>query len=188
MRHLTLVGAFSIETPRLVISDPHDFDRCIIERAAVGEWRAFIERVPTKAWGERIATLIVAHSSMADEPLDPHWMQTGIRVGNATGIIGIWSERGFVAHGTELLGRTPDVFRAACAAHVNSTELRAGVMDGGVVAASGIGDGNYVVKNVTTIAGDVVAALVDFTSDQNDPIGIQFASETTAHRWKGNSA
>ncbi len=185
MRLLVPVGTFHILSPRLVISDPYDFDRHVLERAVVGEWHAYVERIPTKDWGVRNVTLVAAHACVFGEELDAHWHQTGFKVGNGTGIIGIWGERGFVPHEPDPLGVFVPAFHAACAVRVNDAELRAGVMDGGVVAASGIGDGNYMVEKVESIDGDTVAVLVDFTSDQNDPLGIKFASETTAFRWKG---
>lgn len=160
------LGTFTVTSYVLMVSDPC-YDEGVwcmgkLEQVRNGTWFASAERVQTEGWGERIASLHIRHESHVLTDADT-WERAPFEVGVDSGQAGFWDlpsypqDKGDIDDPTSFYG-------AVCA--LTLSERGAGVMQGGAVSSSGYGDGGYVCSFVRGEDGKIVAAKIDFITDE----------------------
>jgi len=151
LKNLVDIGAFEVETDKLIISDPcYDVGTwCMGSLSPVkpGRWHASVERGDYVGWGERICKLVAVHKHHTVGDLE--FRMTPIDVGVDSGQAGIFDERYFRDDydiSEEDFGSEPwdcdGPFYSACGSHTLSKK-GAGCLKHGTVASSGVGDGSY---------------------------------------------
>jgi len=170
MKH---IGNFTVTSGKLIVSDPC-YDRdvwCMGELSNVqnGEWEAFVVVSNEGDWGNRIAELIIRHTSRPDiEDIDID-RPTSFHVGVDSGQAGFFCDS-IYPHGD--CGEYDDLssfYGRACDKTLNTSE-QAGIVDNaGVVSSSGFGDGSYdCYVHHDSETGKIVAASIVFISDDED--------------------
>jgi hypothetical protein len=161
------LGTFDVKSGELIVSDPcygHGVQcQGRLAGAKNGKWFAAVDREDVLGWGTRNSTLVVWH----DGPLerDARWEEAEFDVGVDSGQAGFWDLPTY-GWGEGECGDTTTFYGKACSLTVRG--VAAGVMVGGVVSASGFGDGGYTCSFIRNDDGEVVAARIVFIGEVED--------------------
>jgi hypothetical protein len=161
------LGTFTVKSGRFIISDPC-YNRgtwCsgMLENVMRGEWKAYVLRRDTGSWGVRCAELIVCHNEFPFEKLS-FAEKTEFDIGVDSGQAGIYCDSEF--HGGEDEYGEDGWYDACCQATLNN-QRGAGVLPGGVVSASGFGDGSFDAFVERNPDGQVIGAKVVFVTEDD---------------------
>ncbi|MEK3731581.1 MULTISPECIES: DUF4241 domain-containing protein [Paenibacillus] len=165
------LGNFEVNSGQLVVADPcYDLETTsnviigTVEPVLNGMWSAEVEKIELPDWGEANAKLTAYHPSVAEQGEYLEWIKCPFVVGVDSGQAGIFDIRKY---------RIPDAGAApgssdtdsdwyyACCDMTESGE-EAGVLDGGAVSRSGIGDGAYGVYKAVNAQDQVVGVKIVF--------------------------
>lgn len=166
------LGNFEVNSGQLVVADPcYELDTNtiimgVLEPVLNGAWTAEVEKVEIPDWGEANAKLTAYHQSVAEQGAILEWIKCPFVAGVDSGQAGIFDSNHY---------RIPDVadhdrgdhtdtdsewYLACCDITENGEE--AGVLTGGVVSRTGMGDGAYGVYKAVNKQNQVVGVKIVF--------------------------
>ncbi len=165
------LGEFEVNSGQLVVADPcYELDRTtiimgVLENALNGTWTGQVEKAEVREWGEACAKIAAYHSSVADRADSLEWVKCPFIVGVDSGQAGIFDvEKYRLPDAGAQPGGSPDPdsewYYACC--DVTESGEEAGVLDGGVVSRTGMGDGAYGAYMATDGQGQVAAVKIVF--------------------------
>lgn len=165
------LGNFEVNSGQLVVSDPcyelgttSDVIMGVVEPALNGTWAAEVEKVELPDWGEANAKLTAYHQSVAEQSAFLEWIKCPFIAGVDSGQAGIFDIEKYRIPDE---GAAPDSsdtdsdWYYACSDITESGE-EAGVLVGGVVSRTGIGDGAYGVYKAVNAQNQVVGVKIVF--------------------------
>lgn len=161
----SFLGTFEVISGKLRVTDPcytkDTWCSGVLDNVAIGKWSAYTEISDAGSWGKRVATLTVMHESISNTR---NWSLTDIDVGVDSGQAGFFDEsfypEGKVGEYDDLDSFYGQVFQ------MTLSENRAGVIPFGAVSRSGYGDGSYNCFVCRNDDGLVVAAKIEFITDE----------------------
>jgi len=159
------IGTFEITSGKVIVSDPcYNRDTwCMgdLHHVKNGEWRAYLHIFDLGDWGNRVGYIRCYHKDH-DCPLisqlGPSWEQQDFEVGVDSGQAGIYDESQY--HGGEDDYGEGGWYDINC--NLTTNNEYGGVLTGGVVSSSGLGDGGYECKVVKSTDEKIVGILIDF--------------------------
>lgn len=176
------LGAFAVESGKLVVCDPgygppeaskSTWLHALVRNAKLGEWQAFVTKVDVGEWGNRCAEL-TAHHRDHRPGADATWQRASDGIGVDSGQAGIFELRTMGLNSVvpqNYFGKdeplVPDDLWYSMCCKVTLGDLGAGVIPGGVVSSSGLGDGAYEWFFRTSADGSVVAVRVVFLTEED---------------------
>lgn len=143
------LGAFEVASGKLVIADPcyrldeNSVIMGVIAPARQGTWHAQGTMVELDGWGDVYARLLACHVSVQGREEELDWLKCPFFVGVDSGQAGIFDHglyRRF-SLGEEREQDDGPWYEACC--DLSTGDYEAGVLAGGAVSRSGIGDGAY---------------------------------------------
>lgn len=164
------LGNFKVDSGQLVVADPcYELDRNtvimgVLEHAMNGTWASEVEKVEVRDWGEANAKLTAYHDSVAEEGAYLEWIKCPFVVGVDSGQAGIFDIHHYrIPDADAEQGRddTDNEWYLSCCDITESGE-EAGVLDGGVVSRTGVGDGAYGVYKAVNEQDRVVGVKIVF--------------------------
>lgn len=164
------LGDFEVKSGQLVVADPcYELDTNIIimgvlEAVLNGTWASEVEKVEIPDWGEANAKLTAYHHSAAEQGAFLEWIKCPFVAGVDSGQAGIFDIQKYRipdADATLDSSDTDTKWYYACCDITESGE-EAGVLDGGVVSRTGIGDGAYGVYKAVNEQDQVVGVKIVF--------------------------
>lgn len=164
------LGDFKVNSGQLVVADPcYELDTNIIimgvlEAVLNGTWASEVEKVEIPDWGEANAKLTAYHHSAAEQGAFLEWIKCPFVAGVDSGQAGIFDIQKYRipdANATSDSSDTDSDWYLACCNITESGE-EAGVLDGGVVSRTGIGDGAYGVYKAVNEQDQVVGVKIVF--------------------------
>jgi hypothetical protein len=167
------LGSFALASGKMVISDPC-YNRDVwcsgeLTRVAKGNWNAFaFFREIMEGTGVRVSALLGLHDSY--EPgAKPEWVEEPIDVGVDSGQAGFFDS--FSYKNDDLLKKlgiepepgdiADDELWYSYCCRITLSDKQAGVLPGGAVSSSGMGDGSYVCRTKKQ-RGRITAVLLDY--------------------------
>lgn len=164
------LGNFEVNSGQLVVADPcYELDTNIIimgvlEAVLNGTWVGEVEKVEIPDWGEANAKLTAYHHSAAEQGVFLEWIKCPFVAGVDSGQAGIFDIQKYRipdADSTSDSSDTDTEWYYACCDITESGE-EAGVLDGGVVSRTGMGDGAYGVYKAVNEQELVVGVKIVF--------------------------
>ena len=155
------VGRFNVTSGQLVATDPcygtEMGDPNTINNVKNGQWMCFIVTEDCgENWGTRIKRLCINHVDFNDDADTGLWEDTGFVVGVDSGQAGFFDAT--MVHRT-----SEELYGFICE---NSRDGMVG--ENYAVSQSGFGDGGYECMLTRDADGKVVAAIIEFISDEDD--------------------
>lgn len=164
------LGNFEVNSGQLVVADPcYELDTNtvimgVLELAANGTWNTEVEKVEIPDWGEANAKLTAYHQSVAEQGTFLEWIKCPFVVGVGSGQAGIFDSNHYripdVANHSGNADTDSEWYLACCDITDNGEE--AGVLTGGVVSRTGMGDGAYGVYKAVNGQSQVVGVKIVF--------------------------
>lgn len=164
------LGNFEVNSGQLVVADPcYELDTNtvimgVLELAANGPWIAEVEKVEIPEWGEANAKLTAYHESVAEQRTILEWIKCSFVVGVDSGQAGIFDRNHYrISNAANHSGSNDtdsEWYLACCDITENGEE--AGVLTGGVVSRTGMGDGAYGVYKAENWQSQVVGVKIVF--------------------------
>lgn len=162
------LGNFEVSSGQLVVADPcYEWDANtvimgLLESVMDGTWVSEVEKVEIPDWGEANAKLTAYHISAAEQGEFLEWIKCPFVAGVDSGQAGIFDKPKFrIADAGAPADSTDTAWYYACCDITESGE-EAGVLDGGVVSRTGMGDGAYGVYKAVNQLDQVVAVKIVF--------------------------
>ena len=164
------LGSFEVNSGQLVVADPcYELDTNtiimgVLEPALAGIWHAEVGKVELPDWGEANAKLTAYHQSVQAQTEGLEWIKCPFIVGVDSGQAGIFDRELYRipdAAADEATSDTDSDWYLACCDLTEDGE-EAGVLEGGVVSRTGIGDGAYGVYQAVDAQGQVVGVKIVF--------------------------
>lgn len=169
------LGSFEVKSGQVVVSDPcYELDANtiimgILEPALAGTWHAEVEKVELPDWGEANAKLTAYHQSVQSQAEVLEWIKCSFIVGVDSGQAGIFDREQYRipdaaaddAPADDAPADTDSDWYLACCDITEDGE-EAGVLEGGVVSRTGIGDGAYGVYQAVNAQGQVIGVKIVF--------------------------
>ncbi|USG65016.1 tetratricopeptide repeat protein [Brevibacillus ruminantium] len=182
------LGEFESNSGTLLVSDPcYERDiwcQGVVENAARGKWTAVVEKLDMGDWGDRCSALMVYHESLLEFG-HITWEPCSFVIGVDSGQAGVFDESVY-RNDESVIGPTEfmpeDKWYSSCCDQTLG-ELGAGLINGGAVSSSGLGDGAYEAFVCQNQDGVIVAVKIVFltaedlydweeeeeTEEENDP-------------------
>ncbi|ULL15652.1 DUF4241 domain-containing protein [Paenibacillus sp. H1-7] len=145
------LGSFEVGSGSLIVSDPcYDHNvtamiRGVIDQVLNGTWIGYVEKQDVRDWGEACSRLVACHASLDERKDDLHWMKCSFIVGVDSGQAGIFDIAKYripdVEGQDQAASEDSEWYQTCC--DITESAVEAGVMDGGVVSRTGMGDGAY---------------------------------------------
>ncbi|WP_028560173.1 DUF4241 domain-containing protein [Paenibacillus pinihumi] len=141
------LGSFEVSSGTLIVADPcYEANRDtiimgILDQALTGSWEAEVEKTELGDWGEVCAGITVRHSSWTGDGTDFPWVKCDFIVGVDSGQAGVFDLSNYRLPDTGDRSSSEDWYETCCDITLNGEE--AGVLEGGAVTRTGIGDGAY---------------------------------------------
>ncbi|WP_106768784.1 DUF4241 domain-containing protein [Paenibacillus faecalis] len=163
------LGKFEVESGRLVVADPcYELNTSIImgvlETVLNGTWLGEVEKVEVRDWGEANAKLTACHHSVAERETYLEWIKCPFIVGVDSGQAGIFDIQKYRIPDTDASQESPNSdpqwYDTCC--DITESGEEAGVLDGGVVSRSGMGDGTYGVYKAVNAQDQVIGVKIVF--------------------------
>lgn len=162
------LGNFEVTSGQLVVADPcYELDTSIVimgvvEPALNGTWVSEVEKAEIPDWGEANARLTAYHRSVAEQGAFLEWIKCPFVAGVDSGQAGIFDIHKYrIPDAEEASESTDTAWYYACCDITESGE-EAGVLEGGVVSRTGIGDGAYGVYKAVNAEDQVVGVKIVF--------------------------
>ncbi|EFU42707.1 hypothetical protein PVOR_07640 [Paenibacillus vortex V453] len=164
------LGDFEVNSGQLVVADPcYELDTNIIimgvlEGVLNGTWVGEVEKVEIPDWGEANAKLTAYHHSAVEQGAFLEWIKCPFVAGVDSGQAGIFDIQKYRipdADSTSGSSDTDTEWYYACCDITESGE-EAGVLDGGVVSRTDMGDGAYGVYKAVNGQEQVVGVKIVF--------------------------
>ncbi|MWV47144.1 DUF4241 domain-containing protein [Paenibacillus sp. HJL G12] len=164
------LGHFEVNSGQLAVADPcyelntETIIMGVIDNVLNGAWVGQAEKVEVREWGEACSRLTAYHHTVADQDATLEWVKCPFVVraeSEQAGIFDITKYRlpdaGAPENGSH---RETEWYYACC--DITESGEEAGVMDGGVVSRTGMGNGSYGVYMSTDGQNQVVGVKVVF--------------------------
>lgn len=160
------IGEFEIKSGKVIVSDPC-YERgtwCAgtLSKVKKGKWNAEVLRTEEVFGGNRVAALVVYHSSTTDlsrRSYEWGWdTRCKIEVGVDSGQAGVFDEPEFHSEDSDY-DNPNSWYRKCCDNTLNG--VGGGTIEGGAVSSSGFGDGSYSCSTITS-NGEIVAIMIDY--------------------------
>lgn len=170
------IGEFHLGD-KVVVSDPcYKLDTwCseVVENVKSGLWSSFIKKSDEGMWGIRVSELTANHN---DYKLN-NWEHYSSNIGVDSGQAGVFDfeyyrrdehakPSAFIDEETQK--EEGEKWYSACCDLTCGTDEKAGVMVGGVVSSTGLGDGQYDLFVQREEANKIVAFKIVFISDKEE--------------------
>ncbi|WP_054957764.1 DUF4241 domain-containing protein [Paenibacillus dakarensis] len=165
------LGNYEVNSGQLVAADPcYELDTNnvimgVLEPALTGTWIAEVEKTDIPDWGEANAKLTAYHQSVTDRGAFLEWIKCPFVAGVDSGQAGIFDIRQYRvpdrAGGMDNAAIEDSEWYLACCDITENGE-EAGVLPGGVVSRSGLGDGAYGVYKAVNEQDQVVGVKIVF--------------------------
>lgn len=156
------VGIFNVSSGVLVATDPcyesSMDDTNAIKNVKNGKWMCFVVTEKVSGWGERVKRLCVNHEEFNDDADNQPWEMCEFVVIVDSGQAGFF-DGGMVHHTHE------ELYDYICKNSRNGM-----VGENYAVSSSGFGDGGYECSVTRNENGEVVAAIIEFISDEDEEI------------------
>ncbi|UNK19453.1 DUF4241 domain-containing protein [Paenibacillus sp. N3/727] len=164
------LGNFEVNSGQLVVADPcYELDKNtiimgVLEPAMNGTWVGEVEKVEVRDWGEANAKLTAYHNSVSEQGEYLEWIKCPFVAGVDSGQAGIFDIRQYRIPDADA-GQgdvdTENEWYLTCCDITESGE-ESGVLDGGVVSRTGVGDGAYGVYKAVNEQDQVVGVKIVF--------------------------
>lgn len=168
------IGQFEIKSGRVMVSDPcYDLDTWCqgsLSNVYVGEWNAFVKKTDEGLWGYRCSELIALKDGLNVDTIVIE-EKTDIHVGVDSGQAGIFDVDIYKDDASVLVETNfmPDDPWYSLCCDLTLKDPGAGVINGGVVSRSGLGDGGYncyIVKDeLNVIIGIKIVFIGDYEEE-----------------------
>ncbi|MEI7024405.1 DUF4241 domain-containing protein [Paenibacillus sp. y28] len=145
------LGTFEVTSGKVVVTDPcYELGKEAIfmgtlDHVLNGTWYGEVEKTEVNHWGEVCAKLLAFHSSFRDPHDASLWTRCDFMVSVDSGQAGVFDISKYRVPDTGTEAADPaadsDWYLACC--DITEEGEEAGVIDGGVVSRSGMGDGGY---------------------------------------------
>lgn len=164
------LGNFEVNSGQLVVADPcNELDTNIIIMGVLdlvtnGTWVGEVEKVEVTDWGEANAKLTAYHHSVAEQGEFLEWIKCPFVAGVDSGQAGIYDINKYRipdAGAQDGNSGTDSEWYLTCCDITESGE-EAGVLDGGIVSHTGMGDGAYGVYKAVNEQDQVVGVKIVF--------------------------
>ncbi|GAB6991789.1 DUF4241 domain-containing protein [Paenibacillus pini] len=167
-----LLGNFEVTSGQLVVADPcYELNTAtiimgLLDNVLYGTWVGEVEKTEVRDWGEACSKLTAYHSSAAEQITYMEWVKCGFIVGVDSGQAGIFDLNSYripdaksegVGSGSD---QDSEWYLSCC--DVTESGEEAGVIQGGVVSHTGIGDGTYGVYMTTNQQNQIVGVKIVF--------------------------
>lgn len=158
------IGKFEITSGKVIVSDPcykrgtRGMGTLNVKK---GKWKANVLQSDKGGWKNRVAALVAFHESVTDlsrSCYNWNWERQKFEVGVDSGQAGIFDNEQFHSE-DDNYDNLNSWYRRCCDKTLGN--VRAGIIEGGVVSSSGFGDGGYDCKTITK-NGKIVAIMIDF--------------------------
>ena len=165
------VGDFTINSGKIRVTDPcytrDTWCSGVLENCKVGDWRAYAIYYDMGMWGNRIAKLIIVHSSKPSYNFVDNWIKTEFEAGVDSGQCGFFDDALYPEDVGEYMDPS-SFYSKACELTYNEAQgFTAGVMSFGAVASSGFGDGGYDCFIQKNESGEIIAAQIVFIPEED---------------------
>ncbi|MDR0268860.1 DUF4241 domain-containing protein [Paenibacillus sp.] len=167
------LGQFEITSGKVVVSDPcYELRDTIImgvlDNVLNGTWNAQVYKTEVRDWGETCSKLIASHSTFAERQDELSWIKGDFIVGVDSGQAGIFDVNHYrlpdpVVQEMEPNTTDSDWYYACC--DITESEEEAGVLDGGVVSHTGLGDGAYAAYYAANDQNQIIGVKIIFIKD-----------------------
>lgn len=164
------LGDFEVTSGQLVVSDPcYELNRetiimGVLDDVVPGTWVGQVEKMEVRDWGEACAKLTAYHRSVAEQMEHLEWVKCSFIVGVDSGQAGIFELNKYRIPDSDALETNTDSdsdwYFACC--DITERGHEAGVLDGGVVSRTGMGDGTYGVYTATNQQNQIVGVKIVF--------------------------
>ena len=167
---LIQLGNFEITSGQLVVSDPcYELDTAtiimgVLDNALNGTWVGQVEKTEVRDWGEACSKLTACHSSVAEQEEYLEWVKCSFIVGVDSGQAGIFDINKYRipdSNAQETSADTDSDWYLSCC-DITESGHEAGVLDGGVVSHTGMGDGTYGAYIATNQQNQIVGVKIVF--------------------------
>lgn len=145
------LGNFEVTSGKLIVSDPcYELNENtpimgVLDHVLNGIWTGQVEKLEVREWGEVCSKLMACHHSFVEQTDTLHWVKCNFIVGVDSGQAGIFDFHKYRIPDSNTQGEDSDVdsdwYLTCC--DITESAYEAGIMDGGVVSHSGMGDGGY---------------------------------------------
>ncbi|WP_166241649.1 DUF4241 domain-containing protein [Paenibacillus turpanensis] len=167
---LVHLGEFEIATGKVVVSDPcyklgsDQICMGMLDQVVNGMWRAQVEKTEVRDWGEVNAKITAYHHSFVEQLDHLLWVKCPFVVGVDSGQAGIFDAEKYrvpdAGAQSEASDADSDWYLACC--DITESAEEAGVLEGGVVSRSGMGDGGYGAYYAVNEQQQVIAVKIVF--------------------------
>lgn len=194
---LVKIGEFEVTSGELIVSDPcyevGTWCAGTLANVLNGKWLGFVQQGNFNNWGNRIHSLIIIHNEIANDKQfqsvekvsidimngDLEVINSGIDVGVDSGQAGFFDPafykndesvpKDFVKPDwLNTLDEVGEKWYGLCCERTCGSEFSAGVIQGGIVSSSGIGDGSYDCFYQVNSEGKVVVAIISFLLNDDE--------------------
>ncbi|WP_211748061.1 DUF4241 domain-containing protein [Paenibacillus sp. Marseille-Q4541] len=161
------LGNFEVNSGQMVVADPcYELDTNIIimgvlEPVLNGTWATEVEKVEIPDWGEANAKLTAYHQSVAEQGALLEWIKCPFVAGVDSGQAGVFDSNHYRIPDAAGNADTDSEWYLACCDITENGE-EAGVLMGGVVSRTGMGDGAYGVYKAVNGQDQVVGVKIVF--------------------------
>lgn len=164
------LGDFEVTSGQLVVSDPcYELDTGtiimgLLDDVLQGTWVGQVEKTEVRDWGEACSKLTAYHRSVAEQLEHLEWVKCSFIVGVDSGQAGIFDMNKYRIPDSDSQGTSSDSdsdwYFACC--DITESGHEAGVLDGGVVSRTGMGDGAYGVYIAMNQQNQIVGVKIVF--------------------------
>ncbi|OAB48036.1 DUF4241 domain-containing protein [Paenibacillus antarcticus] len=164
------LGDFEITSGQIVVSDPcYELNRDtiimgVLDNVLNGTWVGQVGKMEVRDWGEACSKLSAFHSSVAEQMEHLEWVKCSFIVGVDSGQAGIFDINKYRISDSDVQETDTDTDNAWYLSCCDITESghEAGVLDGGVVSHTGMGDGTYGAYMATNQQDQVIGVKIVF--------------------------
>jgi len=162
------LGNFELTSGQLVISDPcYELNRDtiimgVLDNVLNGTWVGQVGKTEVRDWGEACSKLTAFHSSVAEQVEYLEWVKCSFIVGVDSGQAGIFDINKYRIPDCDVQETDTDSDWYLSCCDITESGHEAGVLDGGVVSHTGMGDGTYGAYIATNNDNQVIAVKIIF--------------------------
>jgi len=163
MKNINFIGQFEIKKNIVRIIDPC-YDRNTWRSGCINDVKTGIWEIRIKNINKRVGEIHVYHVDIKKDTIKkPHWIEQDFEIGVDSSLCGIFDDNIYPYEETDKYNEDDTFYEKCC----DLTMGGVGVMDGGVVCASGYGDGSYMCYTLEE-KGQTVGIKVVFIDDENE--------------------
>lgn len=164
------LGNFEVNSGQLVVADPcYKLDQNtvimgVLEPVLNGTWTSEVEKTEVRDWGEANGKLTAYHQSVSEQGAFLEWIKCPFVVGVDSGQAGFFDINHYRIPDKDSTSDSSDTetdwYYTCC--DITESGEEAGVMEGGAVSRTGMGDGAYGVYKAVNEQNQVIAVKVVF--------------------------